>query len=39
MKMKRKYTVKAKTPFEVRYITDSDFKFKAVDMTPYKEEE
>ncbi len=38
MKMKRKYTVKAKTPFDVRYLSDDEFKFKAIDMTPYNED-
>lgn len=39
IKMKRKYTVKAKTPYDVRYINDSDFRFNAIDMTPYNEDE
>lgn len=39
MKMKRKYTVKAKTPFDVRFINENDFTFKAIDMSPYNDEE
>ena len=32
VKMKNKYLVKSKKPYDVRNIADSDFKFTAVDM-------
>lgn len=32
-KMKNKYLVKSKKPYDVRTISDSDFKFTAVDMS------
>lgn len=33
IKMKNKYLVKSKKPYDVRNIADSDFKFSAVDMS------
>lgn len=33
VKMKNKYLVKSKKPYDVRNIADSDFKFTAVDMS------
>ena len=40
MKLKRLYTEKAKAKegYEMNYLHDSDFKFTAVDMSPYIEE-
>lgn len=32
LKMKQKYTVKAKGKYDVRTVADTDFKFKSVDM-------
>lgn len=34
IKMKNKYLVKSKKPYDVRNIFESDFKFEAVDMAP-----
>ena len=34
IKMKNKYLVKSKKPYDVRNIAESDFKFEAVDMSP-----
>lgn len=34
IKMKNKYLVKSKKPYDVRNISDADFKFTAVDMSP-----
>ena len=33
IKMKNKYLVKSKKPYDVRNIAESDFKFSAVDMS------
>lgn len=33
LKMRRKYTVKSKNQYNVRYLDDADFHFKAVDMS------
>ena len=33
IKMKNKYLVKSKKPYDVRNVADSDFKFSAVDMS------
>lgn len=33
IKMKNKYLVKSKKPYDVRNIADTDFKFQAVDMS------
>ena len=34
IKMKNKYLVKSKKPYDVRNISESDFKFETVDMSP-----
>ena len=34
IKMKNKYLVKSKKPYDVRNISENDFKFEAVDMSP-----
>jgi hypothetical protein len=34
IKMKNKYLVKSKKPYDVRNISESDFKFETVDMAP-----
>jgi len=34
IKMKNKYLVKSKKPYDVRNVAESDFKFTAVDMSP-----
>ena len=34
IKMKNKYLVKSKKPYDVRNIAESDFKFETVDMAP-----
>ena len=34
IKMKNKYLVKSKKPYDVRNLAESDFKFTAVDMSP-----
>jgi hypothetical protein len=34
IKMKNKYLVKSKKPYDVRNIFESDFKFETVDMAP-----
>ena len=34
IKMKNKYLVKSKKPYDVRNISENDFKFEAVDMNP-----
>jgi len=39
IKLKRKYTEKAKSKYDVRYIESSDFKFHPVDMSAAEEEE
>lgn len=33
IKLKNKYTVKAKTPFDVRFLESGEFKFKGIDMS------
>lgn len=33
LKMRRKYTVKAKGHYDVRYLDDADFRFRTVDMS------
>lgn len=33
VKLRKKYTVKAKNHYDVRYLADSDFRFKSVDMS------
>lgn len=33
IKLKNKYTVKAKTPFDVRFLETGEFKFKGIDMS------
>lgn len=38
LKMKRKYTTEAKNKYDVRYIDESDFRFKAVDMSDEEEQ-
>lgn len=37
MKLKKKYTIKAKDMYDVKYLSESDFKFKPINM--YVEEE
>lgn len=34
IKMKNKYLIKSKKPYDVRNISESDFKFETVDMSP-----
>lgn len=33
LKLRRKYTVKAKGHYDVRYLSDADFRFRTVDMS------